>query len=420
MEGQIVRFRFSNHRSLRDEYELSFVASASDQEDPRLLRPKGLDETVLPVCAMYGANASGKSNVIDALCFMQEAVLFSHRQWEPTEPIPRRPFALGDMRSKPSTFIVDLVLAGVHYEYGFALDDQVVREEWLRAWPNGRRQEWFSRDEQEFQFGRLLRGENKAIEALTRPNSLFLSAAAQNNHEQLTPVFEWFATRMHSGDTRSAATDSSWWKQFTAPRLAPAAKHLREQIRHLLRSADLGIEDFRVNEGDTDRGTRYRGAQQQQLRFEHRAGSRTAWLELEDESTGTQALVAILPVLLPVLDRGGLLAIDELNAFHPMLALALLQMFQDPEKNPRGAQLLFNTHDSTLLGNLLSEEPPLRRDQVWLTEKNKDGATELCSLTDYTPRNTENLERGYLQGRYGAVPFLGAFGLGATRREGRA
>jgi hypothetical protein len=105
-----------------------------------------------------------------------------------------------------------------------------------------------------------------------------------------------------------------------------------------------------------------------------------------------------------------------------MLALAIIRLFQDPKRNPHGTQLLFNTHDASLLGNLLSDPPPLRRDQVWLTEKDKEGASHLYPLTDYKPRASENLERGYLQGRYGAVPFLGEVGWATadTTDEGAA
>jgi uncharacterized protein len=415
MEGQLLRFRVTNHRSLRDEQELSFVASASGKDDPRLLRPEGLDEAVLPVCAMYGANASGKSNVIHALGFMQHAVVSSQRLWEPTEGVPIDPFALSDEPFETCTFIVDIMLGGVRYEYGFAVDAETVREEWLYAWPTARKQEWFSREKQRFSFNRTLRGENKAIEALTRPNSLFLSAAAQNNHEQLTPVFEWFSLYLRgSGNMRFRRT-APWWKQFATEAAGEEAERLRTQVRTLLRAADLGIVDFRVTEEsapsddeEEDRPSN-KMPRRQQLSFAHRAGERAAWLDLEEESTGTQALVGLLPTLLPLLDRGGMIAIDELNSLHPMLAMALLQIFQDPARNPKGAQLLFNTHDSSLLGTLLADPAPLRRDQIWFTEKDKDGATHLYPLTDYTPRAAENLERGYLQGRYGAVPFLGSF-----------
>lgn len=423
-----MRFRVANHRSLRDEQELSLIASPSAKDDPRLLHPEGLDEAVLPACVVYGANASGKSNLLKALAYMRSAVAASQRLWDPTNTIPREPFAL--TVEAPSLYVVDLMIAGVRYEYGFSFEAKAVREEWLRAWPNGRRQEWFSRDGQHFEFSRSLRGENKAIEALTRPNSLFLSAAAQNNHQQLLPVYEWFTAHMRFDDMKpQLGQPAVWWKQFAAEHETAASMKVRAQVQSLLRAADLGIEDFRVLDELPDgvyaermitRAGSGRGAfgthaneaspRRRQLSLAHRSGDLHVWLDLTEESTGTQALIGLLPHLLPVIDQGGLLVVDEINSLHPMLTLALIQLFQDPARNPRGAQLLCNTHDVSLLGNLLADPPPLRRDQIWLTEKDADGATKLYPLTDYTPRAAENLERGYLQGRYGAVPFLGAFG----------
>ncbi|MBK7535701.1 MAG: ATP-binding protein [Myxococcales bacterium] len=429
-DGQLLRFRVANHRSLRDEQELSFIADGDG--DARLVHPDGLDEAVLPVCAIYGANASGKTNVIDALAFMRSAVAYSQRMWEPIGGVPRRSFALGVDAHTPSTFVAEMMIEGARYEYGFAVDDEVVREEWLRAWPNGRKQEWFSRDEQTFEIGRSLHGENKVIEALVRPNSLFLSAAAQNNHEQLTPIFQWFAARLNpltlSVDRVFSSSVPQWWGQFAAPTADDdGARSARERARELLAAADLGIEDFQVVEADravpeasadgSEEPVSSRRRRGYRLSFAHRTSVEPRWLDLRDESTGTRALVGLLPTLLPLLAEGGLLAIDEFNSLHPMLALALVQIFQDPARNPRGAQLLFNTHESSLLGNLLTDPAPLRRDQVWLTEKDRDGATHLYPLTDYTPRTNENLQRGYLQGRYGAVPFLGVFGAEGAVRE---
>ena len=139
----------------------------------------------------------------------------------------------------------------------------------------------------------------------------------------------------------------------------------------------------------------------------HRSASAEAWLPLEEESQGTLGLLHLAPHRLRALREGQLRIVDELEAsLHPLLPFALVQHFNDPAKNPRNAQLIFTTHDTNLLGTILCE-PPLRRDQVWLTEKNEEGATRIYPLTDYKPRKEENLERGYLQGRYGAAPFLG-------------
>jgi hypothetical protein len=181
----------------------------------------------------------------------------------------------------------------------------------------------------------------------------------------------------------------------------------RDSIIKLLRAADVGIVDVKVEEdGRPDipgRPVRRR----QRVFFRHAAEQEEIWLPLEVESSGTIALVDLAPRITSALTKGGLLCIDELEAsLHPSLALSLLRLFQDETRNIGKAQLLFTTHDTNLLGNTLGS-PTLGRDQVWFTEKDNAGATHLYPLTDYHPRKHENLERGYLQGRYGAIPFLG-------------
>jgi len=421
LDGQLLKFRTGNHRSLRDEQELSFVAS--DGADSRLVRPGGVDEQLLPVLALYGANASGKSNVFDAINFAQRAVVLSHRSWEPDAGVARQPFALRVSREEPSLYVFDLVLNEVRFQYGFAVDDSAVVEEWLHSWPHGRKQELFSRDRASFDFNRYLHGENKAIEALTRPNSLFLSAAAQNNHESLRPIYEWFSTRLrvnpmssHFLPTVPWRGSTGWWSQFVAEAQDEGSGERRERVRALLASSDLGIEDFRVDEERIPQPPRAGSGEpriqvRRRLSFAHQSkDSVSAWLDFDQESMGTQTLIRLLPDLVQLLEIGGVLVVDELNSLHPMLSLAILRIFQDPKRNPNGTQLLFNTHDASLLGNLLCDPAPLRRDQVWLTEKDLEGASHIYPLTDYKPRQSENLERGYLQGRYGAVPFLGDVG----------
>jgi AAA15 family ATPase/GTPase len=179
-----------------------------------------------------------------------------------------------------------------------------------------------------------------------------------------------------------------------------------------LRAADTGIVDLRVERheepsppGSSIRGNYFRTV----VSFRHKGADDEgrSWLPLEAESSGTNRMLEIATRIVPVLRHGGLLCVDELEAsLHPMLALEVLRTFHDPNRNPRRAQLLFTTHDTNLLGNVAAE-PLLGRDQVWFTEKDDEGATHLYPLTDFHSRGAENIERGYLQGRYGAVPFLG-------------
>jgi AAA15 family ATPase/GTPase len=177
-------------------------------------------------------------------------------------------------------------------------------------------------------------------------------------------------------------------------------------MRELLEAADVGIADFRVEGAPTARGKK--GEPKRVVMYHEVGGDDEARLDLERESAGTRAIFNLGPALIDVLRRGGVLVVDELEAsLHPLLAMEVVKQFNDPRSNPQNAQLVFTTHDTALLG-ILVKPAPLRRDQVWLTEKDPHGATRLYPLTDYKALKAENIERGYVQGRYGAIPFLGA------------
>ena len=418
----LVQFRIENHRSIRDEQTLSLVA-AGDRADARLILADRLGESLLPAVALYGANASGKTNVLHALAFMCSAVLDSHRRWEPGTDTPREGFALSDRGVEASLFEVDIVLDTVRYRYGFVLGSGGVHEEWSTAWPNGRKQTWFEREGETIKFGKNFSGENETIQRITRANSLFLSAAAQNNHTQALRVYQWFAdagfefrrTPVPDLSGRRAAEIESLFSDSRQKELFgddDTRRSHRESIVRLLKAADLGIQDIKLR-ANTHGNYRMRpgegtGRGRFELAFLHQSSDGGGvWLPLEAESSGTVTLLNMAVRIVDILARGALLCVDELEAsLHPMLALELLRLFQDRAHNPSGAQLVFTTHDSNLLGNVLGD-PPLRRDQIWFTEKDADGATHLYPLTDFHPRKEENLERGYLQGRYGAIPCLG-------------
>ena len=415
----LIEFRVANHRSLRDEQVLTMEAGrVGDEADPRPRYVSGHSETFLTVTGLYGANASGKSNVLAALAFMREAVLRSQRFWSPDEGLPRDPFAWGPKRVKPSLFEVTLLLDDVRFQYGFVASDECFLEEWLYAWPHGKKQVWFERDNSTYKFGENLKGENKLIVDVTRPNALFLSAAAQHNHPQLQPIFSWFrAVRVINLSLGRRPFPPRWPTEFVLAQLLDddtsdthqrtlweeSPELLLERFRNLLKSADIGIVDLRAEKSESDDIPR------RLIYLKHKSEFDNAWLPLREESHGTRTLFNIALPMLQVIEEGGILLVDELErSLHPSLARQIIRQFNDPGTNPRNAQIIFSTHDTNLLGTTLGE-PALRRDQVWLTEKDPEGGTVLYPLTDYKPRKAENLERGYLQGRYGAIPFLGDF-----------
>jgi hypothetical protein len=426
----LIEFRVRNHRSLRDEQVFTMEAGGvGDEADPRPRRVPGYAEKLLTAAGLYGANASGKTNVLSALAFMREAVVASHRFWSPDEDesrepsVPRDPFAWGPTKDESSLYEVTFLLHGVRYQYGFVVSDAQFLEEWLFAWPSGKKQVWFERDNQTFKFGASLKGENTVIEKFTRPNALFLSAAVQHKHRQLLPIYGWFgsieAINLDQREGRYPSLPFRMASELKVARLLSEGEGQRllfqedelpeslvEDFRGFLKQADIGIVDLRVESGAADEKRR-------RWRFmfwlKHDCGSENAWLPLREESHGTRTLFRMALPILQVLREGGLLLVDELErSLHPSVARKILEQFNDPAGNPKNAQIVFTTHDTNLLGTTLGE-PVLRRDQIWLTERDAAGATDLYPLTDYKPRKAENIERGYLQGRYGAIPFLGDF-----------
>jgi predicted ATPase len=419
--AMLIEFRVENHRSLRDEQVLTMEAGrGGDEADlrPRLI--SGHSEPLLPAAALYGANASGKSNVLAALAFMQDAVVRSHRFWSPDEGLPRDPFAWGPKKAEPSLFEATFLLGDVRFQYGFRASDASFLEEWCHAWPRRKKQVWFEREDNAYKFGDNLKGENRLIQDVTRPNALFLSAAAQHNHPQLQAVYSWFrGIRVINLPVLSfgrhpilpRTMESALAKmlgeaqQQTLFPIEESPKPLLERFRTLLQVADIGIVDLRADRSEAENAGRH------SIYLRHKSEFENAWLPLREESRGTRTLFNIALPMLRVIQDGGILLVDELErSLHPSLARQIIRQFNDPAANPNNAQIIFTTHDTNLLGTTVGEAA-LRRDQVWLTEKNAEGATVLYPLTDYKPRKAENLERGYLQGRYGAIPFLSDFVL---------
>ena len=401
----LLRFAVANHLSIRDHQELSLVSSAlSDTEDGLVDCPSSPSGFVLPAVVIYGANASGKSNIVDAIRAMRDIVLGSHEAGKPGAGVDQREHFRLDSAcaTLPSHFEMDFVLEGVRHHYGFEATDKGFVSEWLLDYPSGRRRMLFERDGGEFRFGRALKGRNRLLADLTRENSLFLSAAAQHGHDRLTSVFSYFLNINGVGGwTISASLTSD----------VLAEDELDQRTLDFLGEADTGVVDYRqVVEELTESslelmsklsalGVRTPPERRSRIQLAHRGSENDVYFELERESAGTRRLLLILTRLFESLDSGSALVVDELDlSLHTEASQALLSLFCSPSTNPAGAQLICTTHDTNLL-----EAPMLRRDQVWFAEK-EDGATRIYPLTDIRTRKGDNLERGYLQHRYGATP----------------
>ncbi len=414
----LVEFSVTNFRSIREKQTLSLVAaSGKELREHNVFASEAPATTDLVRSAViYGPNAAGKSNLILALRFVRDFVLNSASKGQQGDAIPVVPFLMdADSTNAPSEFELTFVEGGVRYRYGFSLTAQRVESEWLVAYPKGSPQRWFERNASgdEWEFGPNFRGQRKVWQEATRDNALFLSTAVQLNAEQLGPVFEWFRRRLRLINPYARVTpDFSILQCESNP-------GVQKQIVDFLASADLGIADVKVDRRRFDPSMLSEdmpeAVRQQFLKdmmdqeftdvhFSHStADGREVLLDMDEESGGTQKLFALAGPWLDVLANGWVLVIDELDtSLHPLLMRQLVSMFNDPATNTKGAQLVFSTHDTSIL-----DRDIFRRDQVWFVEKDRDLQSHLYPLTDFSPRKEENFARGYLQGRYGALPFVG-------------
>jgi AAA15 family ATPase/GTPase len=420
----LLAFRAKNVRSFRDEFELSLLSTRlADEDVVRLVtwREGGRPIGVLPVAGVFGANASGKSNVLKAMDDMRGHVLHSFRSGSPTGGISRCPFMLDRAaREEPSRFEVDLVLEGVRFEYGFALDDERVLEEWAYRYPHGKAVRLFHRWGGEVELGSAERVKGRAVIELLRPNALFLSTAASANHPVLLPIYAWFTRNL-----RLAEAGSREFRQALTTQLLDDDAR-RGQVLALLRAADLGVtgaKKYEIDpvmkerlqravriiagqEGESDGTDEGPSFEQLGVRLIHRGADGEIELDARDESLGTMVWFGLVGPVIEALADGAVLLADELDAsLHPALVAELIRLFQNPKSNPRRAQLVFNSHDASILGDS-TDARLLGRDQIWFTDKRADGSTRLYPLSDLDPRKEEAVGRRYLTGRYGAIPIL--------------
>lgn len=405
----LLSFRFANHRSFRDEQQLNLLPVYETDDAP----DSEASLEAVPVVGIFGANASGKSNAVKALIYLHNMVGSSDRESEPGRGIRRQPFRLApEVSAQPSSYAVDLQVEGVRHTYGATLNDREILEEWLYSYPRGKKRIIFERNRQDFRWGEESgRSAIRKLAEIVAPTALFLSVSAR---------FEPHGTARGRDDTSASMHSTfTWlWQKMstvgtTVPRLRQQAADIaewltenedrRSMIIDLVRAADIGLQNI-VTPSPTDGSLfEYPG----RVQFLHQGTSDDALLDISDESSGTLRFLALTGRATEVLDTGGLLLVDEIDAsLHPLLTASLVRLFQSPTVNKKGAQLVFTTHDATLLGSIDGEDV-LRRDQVWFTSKGDDGASDLFPLAEFKPRRQgENRLKRYLNGSYGAIPEL--------------
>lgn len=418
----LIQFSVKNYRSIRDTQSLSLVMAKGDELEATNTFDANAPATskLLRAAVIYGANAAGKSNLLGAIKTMKLIVLDSASKRQQGEELPVTPFRLNsETASRPSEFEVIFVAKGVRYQYGFSVSKIRVHEEWLIAFPNGRPQRWFSRtwDESKelysWEMGPALLGQKQLWQDSTRDNALFLSTAVQLNSKQLQPVFDWFSSVLKMTGFQSIGST------FTASLCKDADQ--RSKVLEFLRAADLDIQDVKVTaERMTEKHLPpdipesikkkilddLKGKELYDIKTLHRTSDgMEVEFNFDEESDGTQKLFAFAGPWLDVLNNGYVLFVDELHDnLHPKLVRFLIELFQSNTANQNNAQLVFTTHETSILN-----QDVFRRDQIWFCEKDADQATRIYPLTDFSPRKgRENLEAAYLAGRYGALPYVRA------------
>lgn len=418
----LIEFSVTNFRSIRETQVFSMVAGSRPEWRETHTFDSGVEgfQRLLHSTALYGANAAGKSNVIRALLFMQTLVIHSAKDTQRGQKIGVMPFLFDrEWKDRPSEFEVSIIEDGVRFQYGFAADENRIQREWLIAYPSRRPQRWFEREfdpESQtylWEFGSRARGKYAVWRDATRENALFLSTAVMLNSEQLQPVFNWFQNRLvlvFGGIQLNPV--------LTLEKLR--SDEGKSEVLKFLQAADLGIDDLAMKREPFGPGAQLQLGQDGNQYLEqqpneavpqivrimslHKPSSEGDLIpiDMSEESDGTRKLFNSAGAWFKVMNDGAVLVFDELdNSLHTLLVRFLIGLFHDPAINRKHAQLVFSTHDVSLLDPAL-----FRRDQIWFVEKDKEQVSHIYALLEFSPRKGEALEKGYLSGRYGALPVL--------------
>ena len=426
----LIQFTTKNFKAFKEKATLSLIASNYDKgtrETDNVYEHAKFNLRLLKSAVVYGANASGKSKLFEALLFMRRFVVTSSRESQKGDNIDVDPFRLDeDSEQMPTEFEVIFTHDDVLYRYGFEANKERIVSEWLYYRPKTKEIELFYRDGDDINTHdrNFSKGNMVIKEGLVRDNALLVSVAAQFNDATCIAVIDWFK----SIKTISGLHESSY-KGYTMNRTKDPIH--KAQILNLLKAADLGIQDIQLQNLEIDKlpkgisdelkakiiteiNENKKELISDVLTTHKKYNSLkkaydTVHFSLDDdESSGTKKFFALTGPILDVLENGDILVVDELDSkLHPNLVGKIVSLFNSKELNQKNAQLIFNTHNTNLL-----KEDLFRRDQIWFTEKNKYGASKLYSLADFksdSVRKSEPFEENYIRGKYGAIPFLSSF-----------
>lgn len=386
----LLQFSVTNHRSIKETAMISMKAAADKTMKKNLISPDGKKELV-PVMAIYGANAAGKSNVIHALLLMREMICGNYAKPLKGAELPYEPFAFVDGETKPTAFEIIYYNDGIKYAYGFSFNKNRIIDEYLYHWPNGREALVFSREKDKYEFRESIQ-EQLTLAGRTSDNRLHLTTSNEWNCAQTEKSYLWFQKNLRGVIATGVSNEA------TIAAIREGGDEKKRILKEMM-LADLGICNVELT------GTKEKPIISTVHRLTDSNGEQKQYtLLLGQESVGTQRFFSRIGFWMEAINSGAVLVVDEIEAsMHPLLTRHLIEMIQDQTVNQNHAQLIFTTHDTGLLDLKL-----LRRDQIWFAEKDeKSMQTDIYALTEFSPRKDENIAKGYLQGRYGAIPFIG-------------
>ncbi|MGH4118109.1 AAA family ATPase [Clostridium sp.] len=410
----LIEFSIENYMSIKDRVTLSMVASKDASHENNLIKNADKGVNILNTAVIYGANASGKTTVLSGIGFLAKLLTMSH-EMQKGRKIPVKPFKLDRAWiDKPSSFEIVFKTQGVKYAYGFSATEDKVIDEYLYYYPKGRQSIIFERENTtEYKFTSDVDLQTQIKNKFDSSNKLYLSTASLWEYKNAQIPFEWIDNNLqfifYHERLEKLTTD-----------MMKESEIINKRVKSLIKKAVNDIEDITFIEIELNKKDnpllKYLNEEAKSkllsnndnkllsVNTAHKMNNSDELVEfdLAEESEGTQKLFGLLGPWIDVLERGSTLIVDELDIrLHTHLTRFLVGLFQDPEINKKNAQLIFSTHDTNLL-----DQDLFRRDQIWFTEKKEDKSTDLYSLDDFTVRKDAAIEKGYLQGKYGAIPYM--------------
>lgn len=403
----LLEFRCSNHRSIRDEVLFSAIAGSDKTHAENI--EQVADVEVLKSSVIYGANGSGKSNFIDAIAFVKDLVTNSINH-QPGQGILQVPHKL-DGYERKSDYMIQFIVDGIRYAFGFSLKNMLVVEEYLYYFPNGRQTKIFERMGEEYSAGRNFRNRFNSCKDVLKPNRLMLSCAANfSSVEEVTAAYRFFNDEL----VIYSSGNQDNWMNYSLHQIN-ANEQIKETVLKVLNALGTGIKDVHVDikkeKLDVANLPPFLSDEFKKILLQEKVDAISAKVLYEgfetdlisEESTGVKKLFGILCPFIDIMVNGKVLVCDELESnLHEALLFGLVKQFVNT-RGSKPAQLIFTTHETGLLNLDL-----FRRDQIWFTEiKTNDRSTDLFSLTEIkNVRKDENFGKGYIAGKYGAIPML--------------